>query len=289
MINKKKVIYMFLVFIFLSCLSACKGSESEKYLQCLQKFGVKDNSQYHWQNSWSDKVQISPNGIFISENEDKYDKILYKIDNGEYKKIAEQVYDFFEFEGRVYFYNSENKIYCYNIETGNTNVLLSSSTDILWISLYKNSILCARRSGIYNNVLELYDLEGKRIKIYFEKRGEFGQIVRIGRFVVFLENIRAEVYDLEEARDRYLFNEDGLSDSFMVSDGGYLYVSVERYVIKGNYNTSKADSQWNGLWKISISDMEKDKWNLTKISDLSYSKFYCIKNKLFDEKFNLIE
>ena len=41
-------------------------------------------------------------------------------------------------------------------------------------------------------------------------------------------------------------------------------------------------------YKISLHDMEKGKWELTKISDHSYSKFYCVENKLYDENFTLI-
>lgn len=280
---------MFIFCLFTLYLFACNKSESESYLQLLQEQGITDNSQHHWQNSEVESVQISPNGIFVSEVEDKYDKTLYQIENGKYKKIAEQAYGFLEFEGRVYYYNSENKLYCYDIETENTTVIFSVLTDILWISLYDKNILCARRNGIYNKVLELYDFDGKRIKTYFEKRGEFGQMVQIGRFVVFLENLKAEVYDLENRKSHYLICEDGLSDSFMISDQGNLYISVSRYVIDGNYNTSKVDSTWNGLWKISLNDMRMDKWKLTKLSVDSYSKFYCVENKLYDEKFTLIK
>ena len=116
-----------------------------------------------------------------------------------------------------------------------------------------------------------------------------GRIVQIGRFLVSLEDIRIEVYDLENETSHYLICEDGLSDSYMVSAQDNLYISVGRYVIEGNYNTKKADSRWNGLWKISLKDMEMDKWKLTKISTHSYSKFYCVGNRLFDEKFALIE
>lgn len=280
---------MFIVCIFTLCLFGCNKSESKSYLQFLQEQGITDNSQYHWQNCEFNSVQISPNGIIISEVEDKYDKTLYQIKNGKYKKIAEQAYDFFEFGGRVYYYNNENRLYCYNIKTENTTKVFSVSTDISWISLYNENILCARKSGIYNKILELYSLDGKRIKTYYEKRGEFGQMVQIGRFVISLENIKAEVFDLENGESHYLIYEDGLSDSFMVSDQENLYISVGRYVIEGDYNTSKVDSKWNGLWKISLNDMEMDKWEMTKVSTHSYSKFYCVENKLFDEKFTLIK
>lgn len=287
--NRKKALLLFIICIFTLCLFGCNKSESKSYLQLLQEQGITDNSQYHWQNCQFDSVQISPNGIIISEVEDKYDKTLYQIENGKYKKIAEQAYDFFEFEGRVYYYNNENRLYCYNIKTENTTKVFSVSTDISWISLYNENILCARKSGIYNRILELYSLDGKRIKAYYEKRGKFGQMVQIGRFVISLENLKAEVFDLENGKSHYLIYEDGLSDSFMTSDQENLYISVGRYVIEGDYNTSKVDSKWNGLWKISLNDMEMDKWELTKVSTHSYSKFYCVENKLFDEKFTLIK
>lgn len=286
---RKEYIFLFLVCVFALCLFGCSKSESKSYLELLQEQGITDNSQHHWQNGGSESVQISPNGILISEVEDKYDKTLYQIENGKYKKIAGQAYDFFEFEGRVYYYNDENKLYCYNIKTEDTAVVFSSSTDILWIGLYNKNILCARKDGVYSEVLELYALDGKRIKTYFEKQQNFGQIVRIDRFVVFLEDLKAQVYDLESGESHDLICEEGLSDSFMVSDQENLYISAGRYVIEGDYNTSKVASKWNGLWKISLSDMKMDKWGLTKVSDHSYSKFYCVENKLYDEKFTLLK
>ena len=159
----------------------------------------------------------------------------------------------------------------------------------MWIGLYNKNIVCARRKGIFNNALELYTLDGKKMRTYSPKSRELGRIVQIGRFLVSLEDIRIEVYDLENETSHYLICEDGLSDSYMVSAQDNLYISVGRYVIEGNYNTKKADSRWNGLWKISLKDMEMDKWKLTKISTHSYSKFYCVGNRLFDEKFALIE
>lgn len=287
--NRKNELLLLVVCAVTFCLFGCNKSESESYLQLMQEQGITDNSQNHWQNNDSESVQISPNGIFVSGVKDKTDKTLYQIENGTYKKIAEQAYDFFESEGKVYYYNRENKIYCYHIETENTTMVFSVPTDISWIGLYNKNMLCARRSGIYNKVLELYDLDGKCVKTYFDERGRFGQMVRIGRFVVSLENLKAEVYDLENEKSHYLIWEEGLSDSFMVSDQENLYISVGRYTIEGDYSTSKVDSKWNGLWKISLQDLEKDKWELTKISNHSYSKFYCVENKLFDEKFMLIE
>lgn len=286
----KKVLCLFIICIFSLYLFGCNENESKSYLQLLQEQGITDNSQNHWQNGKSECVQISPNGIFMSEVKNQHDKALYQLENGEYKKIVEEAYGFFEFEGRVYYYNSENNIYCYSIETENTWMLFPVPKDsISWIGLYNNNILCA--SGIFDKVLELYALDGERIKTYFtgRRRGDSGQVVRIGRFVVFLENLEAEVYDLENDKSHYLIWEDGLSDSYMVSDQENLYISVGRYTIEGDYGTSEVDSKWNGLWKISLQDMEKDKWELTKISDQSYSKFYCIENKLFDEEFTLIK
>ena len=288
--NRKKAFLLFIFCIFTLCMAGCNKSESEGYLQLLQEQGITNNSQNHWQNSMSESVQISPKGIFVSEVEDEYDKALYHIENWKYKKIAEQAYGFFEYVGRVYYFNGENKLYCYDVETENTTVLFSVLTDITWISLYNKNILCARESGTFNEVFELYSLDGKRIKTCFEKKGGFGRIVLLGRFVVFLKDIEAEVYDLETGKRQrhYLIYEDGLSDSYMVSDQENLYISVDKYMIKGIGSTSKVDSKWNGLWKISLNDMEKDKWKLTKISDHSYSKFYCVENKLYDEKFTSI-
>lgn len=287
--NRKRVFFLFLVCIFILCLVGCNKSESVSYLQFLQKQGIRDNSQHHWQNSEIESVQISSHGTFINEVKDKYDKTLYQIENGKYKKIAEQAYQFFEFEGRVYYYNNDNKLYCYDIKTENTTVVFSVTTHILWIGLYNRNILCARKSGIFNNAVELYTLNGKKVKTYFSKGGELGQTVQIGRFLVFLENLKMEVYDLENEESHYLFHEDGLSDSYMISAQENLYISADRYVIEGDYSTRKADSRWNGLWKISLKDMKMDKWELTKISAHPYSKFYCIENRLFDEKFALIE
>ncbi len=287
--NRKKVLLLFLVCMFALCLSGCNKSESERYLQFLQRQGLRDNSQHYWQNSGLESVQISTRGTFISEVKDKYDKTLYQIEDGKYKKIAEQAYQFFEFEGKVYYYNSDNKIYCYDIKTENTAVVFSVGTNILWIGLYNKNIVCARRKGIFNNALEFYTLDGKKMRTYSPKSRELGRIVQIGRFLVFLEDIRIKVYDLENETSHYLICEDGLSDSYMVSAQDNLYISIGRYVIEGNYNTKKADSRWNGLWKISLKDMEMDKWKLTKISTHPYSKFYCVGNRLFDEKFVLIE
>lgn len=281
----KKALLLLIVSIFTLCLFGCSKRESESYLHFLQEQGVTDNSQDQWQDSKSSRVQISPHGIFMSEVKNQHDKTLYQLENGEYRKIAEEAYGFFEFGGKVYFYNGDNNVYCYDIGTEHTTMVFSVSMDISWISLYDNNILCAGRSGIFNKVLELYTLDGKWLKTYFDKRGRFGQIVLIGRFVVFLENLKAEVYDLENEKSRYLIWEDGLSDSFMVSNQNNLYISIGRYTIEGDYNTSEVDSKWNGLWKISLSDMEKGNWELTKISDHSYSKFYCVENKLYDEEF----
>ena len=47
--NRKKVFFLFLVYIFILCLIGCNKSESESYLQFLQKQGIRDNSQHHWQ------------------------------------------------------------------------------------------------------------------------------------------------------------------------------------------------------------------------------------------------
>lgn len=286
--NRKLVLLLLIACLFISCLSACNKSESENYLQLLQEHGIVDNSKTHWQNGKSGCVQISPNGIFVSEVKDQHDKTLYQLVNGKYKKIAEQAYGFFELEGKVYYYDEENNIYCYDIKSKETIMFLSVSMDISWFGLYNNNILFAGRSGIGNKVLKLYNLDGKEIKTYFDKRGKFGQVVRIGRFVVFLEDLEAEVYDLENDKSHYLMWEKGLSDSFMVSSQENLYMSAGRYVIEGDYSTREIYSKWNGLWKISLDDMEKDKWELAKISDRSYSQFYCVENKLYDETFTLI-
>lgn len=292
MSKRERVFLLLTVCIFTLCLSGCDGSESEGYLQLLQEQGITDNSQNHWQNSKSECVQISSNGIFMNELDGKHDKALYELENGEYKKIAEQAYAFFEFEGKVYYYDGKNNIYCYDIETQSTAMFLSVSMSISWFGLYDNNILCAGISGTLDKVLKLYTLDGECIKTYFterKRRGSFGQVVRIGRFVVFLENLEAEVYDLENDKSHYLIWEDGLSNSYMVSDQENLYMSAGRYVIEGDYSISEVDSKWNGLWKISLQDMQKNKWDLTKISDQSYSKFYCVENKLFDEDFTSIK
>lgn len=289
---RERVRLLLIVCMFILCLSGCNKSESENYLQLLQEQGITDNSYNHWQNSKSECVQISSSGIFMNEVDGKHDKELYQLENGEYKKIAEQAYAFFEFEGKVYYYDGENNVYCYDIATESTRMFLPVSMKISWFGLYNNKILCAGRRGILDMVLELYTLDGECVKTYFterKRRDSFGQVVRIGRFVVFLEDLEAEVYDLENDKSHYLIWEDGLSDSYMVSDQENLYISVGRYRIEGDYSTSEVYSKWNGLWKISLYDMEKDNWELTKISDQSYSKFYCVENKLFNENYTLIK
>lgn len=174
--DRNRVFLSLFVCLLVLCVSGCNKSESERYLQLLQEQGITDNTQNHLQNCDREFVQVSPNGVFMSRVKSQHDMALYQLEDGKYKKIAEQAYGFFESEGKVYYYDEEN-----------------------------------------------------------------------------------------------------------------LYISAGRYVIEGDYSTSRRDSKWNGTWKIRLSDMEKDKWDLEKISDQSYSKFYCIKNQLFDEKFELIE
>ena len=287
--SKKALLLLIVCSMVILCLSGCKKSESESYLQLLQEQGITDNSQSHWQNSKSECVQISPSGVFMSEVKNRTDKVLYQFEDGQYKKVAEQAYAFLEFEGKVYYYDSESNIYCYDIATESTTMFLSAPLDISWFGLYNDTILCAGRSGISNRVLKAYTLDGNCEKVFFDKRGQLGQVALIGKFVIFLRDLEAEVYDLEDEKSHYLIWEDGLSDSYMVSDQENLYISVGRYKIKGDYSTSEVYSKWNGLWEISLQDMERDKWDLTKISDQSYSKFYCVEKKLFDENFVLIK
>lgn len=288
--DRNRVFLSLFVCLLVLCVSGCNKSESERYLQLLQEQGITDNTQNHLQNCDREFVQVSPNGVFMSRVKSQHDMALYQLEDGKYKKIAEQAYGFFESEGKVYYYDGENNIYCYEAEARKTKKLFSvSMTTVSWIGLYNHHILCAGRSEIYNRALKLYTLDGNCEKTYFDKSGELGQIAQIGRFVVFLQDLKAEVYDLERDKSHYLIWEKGLSDSFMVIDEENLYISAGRYVIEGDYSTSRRDSKRNGTWKIRLSDMEKDKWDLEKISDQSYSKFYCIKNQLFDEKFELIE
>ena len=87
--NRKKVLLLFPVCMFVLCLSGCNKSESERYLQFLQRQGIRDNSQQYWQNSGLESVQISTHGTFISEVKDKYDKTLYQIEDGEYKYFVD--------------------------------------------------------------------------------------------------------------------------------------------------------------------------------------------------------
>ncbi len=287
--NKKYISHMIITCcIVLLFVTGCK-SESDSYLQFMQRQGVTDNSQSHWQNSNFESVQISSNVAFVCGVKDEYDKTLYQLKNGSYKKISDEAYDFFEFDGKVYYFNSEYKVCCYDMGTESTTVIFSAPMGIQWISLYNGKILCARLNEKFNYVLELYDLNGICKKTYFERKGIITRAAWIGNFVVILEDLTAEVYDLENLKSHYLIKEDGLSDSYMVSDKENLYLSFGRYMIEGNYDTTKSDSQWNGLWKISLSDMEKDEWKMTKISDKSYNKFYCVDGKLYDAKFNLIK
>lgn len=285
MITRKTVVTLSVVCIFILCLSGCSKSESESYLEFLQEQGVTDNSQNHWQNTQNDSVQISSRGTFLRRISDK---ALYQIENEGHKKIADEAYDFFEFRGKVYYYN-KNNLYCYDTETEKTTVLIAVPADILWIGLYDENILCARWNETYNIVLERYALDGKRMKKYFEWRGTLGRMTHIGKYVVFLKDLRVVAYDLENGEKHYLIDDEGLSDSFMVAGQENLYISLGRYTIDGNYNNISIDSRWNGLWKISLDDMERDKWNLTKISDRSYSKFYCVENRLYDEEFKPVD
>lgn len=251
-----------------------------KYLDFMESLNINDSTDSHLRNMF-ENVQITSGRKFI-----KKDSVLYELVDGKHSRVLEKVYCFVVLDSVIYYTKTNTKgLYCYNMTDKTTCRILSKSIDILWFTIYKGDFLCLTQNKL---MLFSRNNEGEKVLLEYDEPLP-DHIVMLGEYLVFCTDIDVQIIDLERRQKRIMSSYNGLAWSDVKAGEESIYFSFQSFFVLGNYNEEKVSSKWNGLWKISLSDIELGKYSLIKISDVFYEKFYCINEKLYDMQFNVIE
>ena len=283
-----KYLKLSLLFAFITLFIGCAMTSfidnwqtmETDYLNFLVEAGVSDTTEGHLQNM-SETVQIAEGTQFIKGGNN-----LYRITDGKRKKVIGDVGDFVVLGSEIFYDNTKMGGLCkYNMLDETNKTILPESSGIFWFTVYNDEFLCLT----YEDKAVLYNKKGELQSVISEDVGLLPEeIVLLGDYLFMFSNGEVKMVDLIRRKTEKIRANEGLAYNFAYAGKENIYYSSQAYGIRGDYSEEKVKSKWNGLWKISLADIENEHYRSIRVSDTFYEKFYCIEDELYDVDFNRI-